>query len=162
MDRKFPTTIITIARRKYRVMDCPEKMLETETGQPRGAANPRGERRAEMKFLVGPWTYTVRLVPNLKNMDGAPACGLCDGVKRVISIDTDVPDQERVSVLFHELRHCWQFEFGRPQNAEDDANQAASFAVDVWRQLMAQGGEAALLLLQIDHQRKAAKRVKAA
>lgn len=101
-----------------------------------------------MIFTVGPWTYRTRIVHRLMDDTGDKKAGLFEWMTRTIWIAADVPADRRLAVLIHELRHAWQFDFGRPKSDEDDANQAASFCIDVMRQLADQGGEAALMQMR--------------
>jgi len=114
-----------------------------------------------MMFKVGPWEYPVYVVSDLRDWNRNSASGIADGVNRIIYIDADETPEGRLSVLFHELRHCWQWEMGRTTGDEDDANNVASFAIDVWRQLMAQGGEQALQALPLSRRKYGKKPSKA-
>jgi len=102
-----------------------------------------------MKFRVGPHLYRVRIARKLS--DGAgPAFGLWDFENQAIWLDGEMPVRRRWHVLLHELKHAWRHAMGRPDDDEGDANQSASFAADVLRQLANQGGEMALMRLTED------------
>lgn len=103
-----------------------------------------------MQFRVGPWVYRVRVMEGLTDENGKPAAGLCDWQNRTIWLAYEIPARRRLSVLLHELKHAWQLELGTPTDREGDANHAASFAADCWRQLDRQGGEPALMRLSPD------------
>lgn len=61
-----------------------------------------------------------------------------------------MPVSQRHETLLHELSHAWQRHFGTISSAEDEANRTAAFAIDVQRQLLAQGGDLALMRLGPD------------
>jgi hypothetical protein len=104
-----------------------------------------------MIFKVGPWAYRVRITEEpLVNDQGQEVAGLRDWEASTLWIAAKIPAQKRLAVLIHELKHAWQLEFGRPSDDEGDANQSASFFVDVQRQLDRQGGESALMRLALD------------
>lgn len=99
-----------------------------------------------MKFQVGPWTYTVKITRGALRCAGVDeeCAGLFVWRDREILISGKLPVTSRVDVLIHELRHAWREHFGAGLNIEDECNNVASFCVSVWRQLLEQGGEAAL------------------
>jgi len=97
-----------------------------------------------MKFLIGPWLYTVRVTSGPIYHDGAECAGLFVWRDREILISSTVPVGSRLDVLIHELRHAWREHFGAGENVEGECNNVASFCVSVWRQLTEQGGEPAV------------------
>jgi len=103
-----------------------------------------------MRFKVGPWEYRLRIKRGLVDADGVACDGLCDWADRSIWIDSSVQLRRRLFLLVHELRHAWQHDMGRPVDDEADANQVATFTIDVWRQIERNGGEAALMRLDED------------
>jgi len=100
-----------------------------------------------MQFHVGPVVYTVTITPGELYSDwfDEELIGLCLHDGRKILISGACRPDERIEILFHELRHAFCAHHGRaPGDEEDDANNAATFAISMWRQLQSQGGEAAL------------------
>lgn len=109
------------------------------------------ERGAVMRFRVGPWTYRVIISAEpLTSSEGQPCWGLCRWAERTIVIAGKLPVRQRLDLLFHELREAWWEHLGRPAAREADCNQVASFTADAMRQLLAQGGEPALMRLTVD------------
>lgn len=109
-----------------------------------------------MRFRIGPWLYRVRIArEELRDERNNKASALCDREQEIIWISSALPPRHRLKRLLHELRHAWTAEMGTPADSESDADSAASFAVDMMRQLTLQGGEAALTRLTceglIDH-----------
>lgn len=101
-----------------------------------------------MRFRVGPWIYRVRITDGpLHNEHGEECRGLCVYASREILISGLLPPRQRIDTLMHELRHAWRHHFGAPADEESDCNNAASFAVEMMRQLQKQGGEPALMRL---------------
>jgi hypothetical protein len=104
-----------------------------------------------MRFKVGPHVYTIRISSGqLRDSDRVAVDGLCCWSDCTIWINERLPLAQRVTVLFHELAHAYEMEFGIPADSEGHANRMATFARDVLQQLDAQRGIDALLRLRPD------------
>jgi hypothetical protein len=107
-----------------------------------------------MVFRIGPWRYRIKIHnPEdgpLTDDTGAVVAGLHSWRTRTIWIDGQLPIDQRLDVLVHELGHAWDAHLGVPEDQEGALNRKASFTVDVQRQLEEQGGLWALGKLQPD------------
>ena len=86
-----------------------------------------------LQLHVGPWTYTVKIVRDLKNEKGEELMGRAYMDKMEVHIDAGIAVKARKHVLFHELRHLWGFHFPAPSNEEEECDfsstiQAATIA----------------------------------
>lgn len=108
-----------------------------------------------MQFRVGPHQYAVRIIAGWITIGSEKCAATHDWNRGEILISDQVKPAKRRSVLFHELRHAWQAELGRPADEESEASNAASFAEDIVDQFEAQGGSAALAALEPSPQTKA-------
>lgn len=97
-----------------------------------------------MKFSVGPFTYTLKIVDQRPVYDGSPCDGLIDIDNEKIIIFTGVRGRRRLNVLLHELRHAWLHHFPHDANEEADCDMAANFAQSAMQDLALQGGTKAL------------------
>lgn len=101
-----------------------------------------------MRFHVGPWVYRVEISEGPIFADEGPeAMGLCIPSQRKIILSGVIPVRMRLTTLIHELQHAWVAELGWSGDAESMANRAATFTIAVWRELLRQGGENALMRL---------------
>ncbi|MEM7806547.1 MAG: hypothetical protein AAF561_00370 [Planctomycetota bacterium] len=104
---------------------------------------------AGLSFRIGPNVYEVRIASEGLMFEGRKVDALCDESTGVITMCSAIPSKRRLHVLIHELRHAWAYCFGRSaDDDEDDAQNVASFTIDVMRQLDKQGGESALLNME--------------
>ncbi len=104
-----------------------------------------------MFFRVGPYRYRVRISDQpLRDDRGEECAGLWEWETRTVWLSGTLALGQRHETLLHELSHAWQRHFGTVASAEDEANRAAAFAIDVQRQLLAQGGDLALMRLCSD------------
>jgi len=104
-----------------------------------------------MFFRVGPYRYRVRVSDGqLRDERREDCAGLWEWETRTIWLSGTLPISQRHETLLHELVHAWQRHFGTVGSAEDEANRTAAFAIDVERQLLAQGGDLALIRLRSD------------
>lgn len=104
-----------------------------------------------MRFQIGASTYKVSVSDNpLMDYEGRDCWGLHHGTRRLIEISPKCPPGERFGVLLHELRHAWCDQFPRPKDVEEDADHYASMTAAIMKQLMDQGGPAAVLSLEMD------------
>ncbi|NJL31239.1 MAG: hypothetical protein HC898_06185 [Phycisphaerales bacterium] len=104
-----------------------------------------------MLFRVGPYHYRVRVSEKrLCDQNGEDCAGLWEWETRTVWISGTLPLSQRHETLLHELSHAWQRHFGTIASAEDEANRTAAFAIDVQQQLLAQGGNLALMRLGCD------------
>ena len=94
-----------------------------------------------MKFNLHPWIYRVRICPGPLAQDGAPVAATAHG--REILLCGTLKPHERTEVLIDQLRRLREMHHGAMP-----AEGIASFVADVMRQLLAQGGEAALMRLE--------------
>lgn len=105
-----------------------------------------------LKFSIGPTLYVVRISDEPLIFEGRQVDGLCDeGCEEsgVITLCSLLPRRRRLHILIHELRHAWVWLHGRSADDDEaDANNVASFTLDVMRQLQEQGGEPALLRME--------------
>jgi len=109
-----------------------------------------------MRFRVGPWVYRVRITDEpIYDENGKEQAGYYVWRDREILISGAIPVRRRLDILCHELRHAWIEHFGQSRDIEGDCNLSSSFTASVMRQLLSQGGEAALMRLNsagvIDH-----------
>lgn len=86
----------------------------------------------------------------LCDQNGEDCAGLWEWETRTVWISGTLPLSQRHETLLHELSHAWQRHFGTIASAEDEANRTAAFAIDVQQQLLAQGGNLALMRLGCD------------
>jgi hypothetical protein len=98
-----------------------------------------------MRFNVGPWVYTLKITAAQIVEDGELLNGQADEGAREIRIAGTVIPEARLDVLLHELRHCWEFHFPVPRDAEEEANFTASIAAAAMQDLQLQGGRMALM-----------------
>lgn len=91
-----------------------------------------------MQFRVGPHQYAVRIIAGWITIGSEKCAATHDWNRGEILISDQVKPAKRRSVLFHELRHAWQAELGRPADEESEASNAASFAEDIVDQFEAQ------------------------
>jgi hypothetical protein len=104
-----------------------------------------------MFFRVGPYRYRVRISEGqLRDENGDDCAGLWEWETRTVWLSSTLSVSHRHETLLHELSHAWQRHFGTISSAEDEANRTAAFAIDVQRQLSAQGGDLALMRLGSD------------
>jgi hypothetical protein len=102
-----------------------------------------------VQFHIGPWVYRVVIAPGaLFDNDGAECAGLCVWVENAVKISGEIPRERRFDVLLHELRHAWRHHLSVADGDEDDANDVASFTAMCVQELVAQGGEKALMVME--------------
>lgn len=106
-----------------------------------------------MKCNIGPWQYAVRIVPELfDDEDGKRLWGLADAGRRTIFLSADLPPDNRLDVLMHEVTHAWMFHFPRARTDEELADFTASIVASAHRDLLDAGGVSALLELRVDQE----------
>ena len=98
-----------------------------------------------MKFRVATFFYTVLITDELLfDESGAAAVALAEKTGRRIRISSELPREERVTTLLHELWHAWQFHMPRCRSEEEEADAMAMVSQAAWDDLEQQGGAAAL------------------
>jgi hypothetical protein len=101
-----------------------------------------------MIFTINARQFRVLIHPRPIVRGGEPCDAWLDDVGGRILISVEVPRDERRVLLFHELRHAWTNQLGRPaDDAEADATSVAAFTDELLSQYNVQGGDDALIAL---------------
>lgn len=129
---------------------CDDIGLGLVTADRLPGAPPRPHSRRRMTFKVGEFPYTVTIVKDkLVDREGCELAGQAIWDSKEILISGSIAPDQRMEVLLHELRHCWEFHCERPRSNEAEASFFAMVSHACHVQLFQQGGAAALLAMEV-------------
>ena len=97
-----------------------------------------------MQFRVGTYTYRLYLETDPIMHNGEECLALSESSGRRIRMSAKVPPDERLTVLLHELRHCWGFHVPPPSFEEQECDLLAMISEAAYTDLERQGGPRAL------------------
>lgn len=91
-----------------------------------------------IRFNVGPWAYSVRVVDRLKDEHGTPIMGRADLDSLSLLIDSSIKPEARMAVILHELRHAWGYHFPTASDPEQEADFSATMMAAFMRDYQSQ------------------------
>lgn len=72
------------------------------------------------KVFIGPFTYEVRLVDNLRGSRGEGLWGYINHATHTISIERGAPQERRGAALIHEMIHGCLDNIGRTEDVKEE------------------------------------------
>lgn len=122
-----------------------------------GECLPASPLPNELKFHIGPWEYTLRIIRDLRDGSGAPFSSLSYADTREIHMSDRVPTTGRLEVLLGALAGTWLFHVPGPQDDDDRHTLNATISAAMYQDLEAAGGSEELELMMTTEPDEAAE-----